>query len=419
MRVGVIGAGMAGLITAWLLEGTHEVVVLEKRAKIGGNARSVTVEMDGGPLFFDLGTQEISESGYPLNTRLLRLLGFGAEYLVSVPGSRTLQRSGDDEPLVVSPHAPDPGWPRATVLRAGWTVLRRFLEQAAQWDRDDLDWELPLSDLVEPIDAGPELKRDVVYALPAGLFACDLDEAETLSARAASAFFLGSDDPESAPSSEYLLGGMESLAWALGGDLNGTELHIDAGLRRMRRHEGRYELLDTTGRVHAVDAIVFALPPCEAVRALASLAGSDALRAVLNAFPYRYAIYALHRDATYMPAHRKHWSTSNAVVHHGWSETTTWYGPMHGVDLFKSQTTHRGRPPERMLARSGFEHLLPTPAVFRAQRHLARLQGNGGLYFAGHYTSGLDSQETTVSSAVEVARVLAPHSLRLALLLDS
>ncbi len=44
-----------------------------------------------------------------------------------------------------------------------------------------------------------------------------------------------------------------------------------------------------------------------------------------------------------------------------------------------------------------------TPAYFRAQAALARHQGEGGLWFAGSYTRDIDSHESGVRSAIEVA----------------
>jgi uncharacterized protein len=41
---------------------------------------------------------------------------------------------------------------------------------------------------------------------------------------------------------------------------------------------------------------------------------------------------------------------------------------------------------------------------------LRRAQGRHGLYFSGQYTTGFDSQESAVYSAMKVAESLAPRS---------
>ena len=45
--VAIIGAGMAGVSVAWLLDGQRDVVLLESRDSIGGNVRTLDVELDG------------------------------------------------------------------------------------------------------------------------------------------------------------------------------------------------------------------------------------------------------------------------------------------------------------------------------------------------------------------------------------
>lgn len=65
LRVGVIGGGMAGLETAWLLDGTHTVTLLEKATAIGGHAQTVSVTVGGGVRNVDVGAQYFAQESYP------------------------------------------------------------------------------------------------------------------------------------------------------------------------------------------------------------------------------------------------------------------------------------------------------------------------------------------------------------------
>jgi hypothetical protein len=51
-----------------------------------------------------------------------------------------------------------------------------------------------------------------------------------------------------------------------------------------------------------------------------------------------------------------------------------------------------------------------TETWMQAARALRPLQGQGGLYFSGIYTTGFDLQESAVYSAMKVAESLAPGS---------
>ena len=66
---------MAGVSLAWLLDGAYDVILLEARDSIGGNVRSVEVELDGRRFVIDMGAQYFHPGSYPLYTALLEHLG--------------------------------------------------------------------------------------------------------------------------------------------------------------------------------------------------------------------------------------------------------------------------------------------------------------------------------------------------------
>ena len=51
MKIAVIGGGIAGLSTAWLLArhagGAHRVTLFEKQERLGGHANTIDVTLDG------------------------------------------------------------------------------------------------------------------------------------------------------------------------------------------------------------------------------------------------------------------------------------------------------------------------------------------------------------------------------------
>ena len=201
---------------------------------------------------------------------------------------------------------------------------------------------------------------------------------------------------------------------ALAGELRSASVHAGAAITRVTKDDRGFALLDSRGERHEVDRLVLALPPPEAIRILPpELTRAGGPLHALRAFTYLPLHYALHLDPAYVPADRAAWSADNLSVHDGWAETSTWCGPTHGVDVFKSQVTHRAHLPARVLALERFRQLFPTPAAYRAQRALAARQGHDGLFFAGHYTSVFGIQENAIRSAVEVAATLAPDSARL------
>ena len=110
--VAIIGAGMAGVSVAWLLDGQRDVVLLESRDSIGGNVRSLDVELDGHQFAVDLGAQFFHPGPYPVYTALLESLDLFPPDVAppspsaAFPASITIEKPGEATPRFVSPIIP-------------------------------------------------------------------------------------------------------------------------------------------------------------------------------------------------------------------------------------------------------------------------------------------------------------------------
>jgi predicted NAD/FAD-binding protein len=138
---------------------------------------------------------------------------------------------------------------------------------------------------------------------------------------------------------------------------------------------------------------------------------------------YFTADIVIHRDPVYMPQNGRYWSAYNANTDGGHCEGSIWYGALRRVaeggsplSLFKSWATARSEAPRDEVFRRTFRHPLITPAFIEGQRGLAAYQGRADVWFAGSYTKEVDSQETALTSAMNVVAHLdpqAPNLLRL------
>jgi predicted NAD/FAD-binding protein len=98
-------------------------------------------------------------------------------------------------------------------------------------------------------------------------------------------------------------------------------------------------------------------------------------------------------------------------------EGSVWYGALQPrlhsgatIDVFKSWAERRRHDPRHILLERRFKHPVISRAAIKAARALRPLQGRAGLYFSGVYTTGFDSQESAIYSAMKVAEALAPRS---------
>ncbi|MDH3727540.1 MAG: FAD-dependent oxidoreductase [Myxococcales bacterium] len=89
MRIAIIGGGSAGLVTAHLLDGIHDVSVFEKAPILGGHVRTLNrnVSCDLDPdIVLDAGVIEFERHNFPTLMRLFDSLGCETR---TVPGTTT------------------------------------------------------------------------------------------------------------------------------------------------------------------------------------------------------------------------------------------------------------------------------------------------------------------------------------------
>src|SRR3984885_13801258 len=75
MRIAVIGSGVSGLGAAYALKDAAEVVLYEKEARLGGHARTVSIDYDGDAVDVDTGFIVYNERNYPNLVGLFAALG--------------------------------------------------------------------------------------------------------------------------------------------------------------------------------------------------------------------------------------------------------------------------------------------------------------------------------------------------------
>ena len=75
MKIGVIGAGVAGLSAAHLLSKKHEITLIEKNKRIGGHTNTINVEENGNKIGVDTGFIVLNDRNYSNFKKLLNQLG--------------------------------------------------------------------------------------------------------------------------------------------------------------------------------------------------------------------------------------------------------------------------------------------------------------------------------------------------------
>jgi len=370
-RIAVVGGGIAGLVTAWLLDSTHEVVLFERNNRLGGHAHTV----DGG---FDLAAQFVSPAVQPTYWRLAHdVLGMKMERMRNTAALNDPRRLLDS----VQPYRTPMAAAALGAMMAAGLTNRTWDMTVAEFVSRRLGW-LPAA-----------TRNDVVLPWIAAFGNCVIPIALETSAIAALAFILRA----ATLTSLTYYNAVDGLG-AIADRLMITDVRLSTEITEVTRSPQGFHV-----GAEVFDVLVLAVPASVARKLLTGVLDRD-----LSGFQEIRATMAIHADPIYMPARRRDWRAFNAVRTGEHCEASIWYGGLRGTDeqIFKSWTTFRDKQPSEVIAAAEYWHPVITPETIRAQKRLEAAQGRDDLWFAGSWTNDVDSQESAVVSAVRIGQRL-------------
>jgi uncharacterized protein len=413
VRIAVIGAGAAGLTTAWLLQDDHEVTLLEKQDRLGGHAHTVEVDQDGVTAAVESGFEFFIEDVCPAFSRLLRVL---KAPLQRYPMTFTLynERSGAVH-LMPPKRGNGYHWPAfaprslSYMLQFDW-----FLRQAARLvARREVTANI--GDFVASWPLSARFREEFLFPFLMGGWGIPYRNFQRMSAYNVLKYLV-IHRPEGLAPREFseIAGGTVAYVTALRDAAARVAVFTRYEIRCIRRSAEVYELIDADGNRKEFDHLVFATNAAEACRLLHCVPEAAPQREVLGRFRYFPTVIAVHGDRRLMPPERNHWSVFNVRWSNRGSFTTVWKEQPVPFPIFKSWVDPAAPLPEPLYKLTRYEHPFLDAEHFRAQQSLAALQGQSNLWFAGAHTHDIDCHESAVVSAIHVARRLAHKSGNLA-----
>jgi predicted NAD/FAD-binding protein len=200
-----------------------------------------------------------------------------------------------------------------------------------------------------------------------------------------------------------------------------ARVHVNTPTQALALKRAGWFLRTPAGRRGPYRFVVLNAPPRAGRKLLRPLHAFADITALLDEYEYFDSRLLIHTDAAYVHNDRSNWAAYNAGVDGRECEGSVWLGGLHErlpsggtVDVFKSWASRRCADPTQILLRRRFKHPLISRSTIKAARALRSMQGRRGLYFSGHYTTGMDLQESAVYSAMKVAESLDPGSQTLA-----
>ena len=426
MRIAVIGSGISGLASAFLLQGHGDVHLFEKAARLGGHSHTVDAIFGDVAVPVDTGFIVYNPLNYPNLIALFDHLSVpniktDMSFSVSLGGGQ-MEYEGSIRGLLAQP---------GNLLKGRyWSMLSdlvRFYKTAARQVDSGPDGET-LGQFVARQGYGNAFVDDHLVPMGAAIWSATSNAMMDFPVLAFMRFMenhklLNFIDR---PQWRTVAGGSREYVKRIATKL-GDRIHLKTDIVGLRRANGGVMVnLKGQGDVW-FDKVVMA---AHADQSLALIDDATPLEhELLGAFGFQRNHAVLHSDASLMPKRRGAWAAwnyvseaaapaSHGVAGNAWQGETSppsdlcltyWMNRLQSIDRAYPlyETLNPVRMPSAALVHGEFDYRHPVfdAKAIAMQSRLAEIQGQNGLFFAGAWT-GFGFHEDGLKSAVAIAKTL-------------
>lgn len=389
-RIAVVGSGIAGLASAWLLKERHDVTLFEAAPRLGGHTNTVDVTLDGISHPVDTGFLVFNEKTYPNLIALFSLLGVRS---VETEMSFSVSLENPDLEWAGSNLATVFGQKRNLVRRPFWRMLSdilRFNRESAAWLAAGGGDDLSLSDFLRAGRYSNAFADWYLLPMAAAIWSCPTGQMLDMPLATFVRFSRnhGLLQVFDRPLWRTVQGGGRDYVQRMAAQLD--DVRLSCPVVAVRRDEDGLTVLHAKG-AERFDQVVMACHSDQTLRILGGTA-SPGQREVLQSIRYQLNRAVLHTDAALLPRNRMLWSAWNyfaAAGEPGRQPVGVSYlinrlQPLpFTAPVVVTLNPARAPSPDKVIAEFDYEHPIFDAAAIAAQQRLPQVQGEGGIWLAG------------------------------------
>lgn len=414
-RIAVIGGGISGLASAWLLARRHEVRLFEKNAYIGGHTNTIEVQGDRGPIGVDTGFMVFNHRNYPNLKALFELLKIESQptdmsFSASV-GQGQLEYAGSDLNTLFAQ--------RKNLLNPRFLrMIREILRFNREGRRLLSQRKVPqvtLGGYLISEGYGPGFRDDYLLPMAAAIWSCPTHRMLNFPLESFLNFFSnhGLLDLTGRPQWRTVKGGSREYVRRMLQDLP-EHTQVNSQVVAVERRKDSVRIVTQDGAEAFFDQVVFGCHADETLRILQD--PSEDETSLLGAFSYQANRTIFHTDTRLMPKLRRVWSSWNYLAHQpnasipaGKVSVTYWMNRLQSLDESRNYLVSLNpleEPRDELIIQEiGYRHPMFDQRAMDAQTQLHRIQGQDRTWFCGAWT-GYGFHEDGLKSALRITQAM-------------
>lgn len=414
MRIAVVGGGISGMMSWYLLQQKHDVTLFEANDYLGGHTATVNVNVAGQDYAIDTGFIVFNDWTYPIFNRFLQELDVAfqpTEMSFSVKNTaQNLEYNGNTLTSLFAQR-------RNLIRPSFWLMLGdivRFNRLGKKLlAENDADLDLALGDFLSKHHFGDAIRDNYLLPMGAAIWSAGLADMPAFPLRFFLRFFNnhGLLNISNRPQWSVISGGSKRYVEALVKKVGQDKLRLNQCITAILRDDNGVTLCFSDGRREQFDKLVLA---CHSDQAL-SLLGSNATeqeQQVLGAIAYQQNDVVLHTDTSLLPKRKRAWAAwnYNLDTHVNDRATLTYnmnllQGITAPVTFCVTLNNSAAIADDKILGVYRYSHPVYNHYTLAAQQQRHLINGHNNTYFCGAYWYN-GFHEDGARSATDVAALL-------------
>ena len=407
MKIAIIGSGISGLTSAYLLNRKHDVTIFEANDYIGGHTHTHNIDIDGKNYSIDTGFIVYNERTYPNFIKLLDQLNI--ERQLSTMGFSVKSASQDYEYAGESLNTLFAK--RSNIFRIGfWRMLYamyHFGKKADSLGRG-LDVSMTLGDYLVDENYSSEFINYFIIPMGAAIWSTPSNKVLDMPAYFFIKFFYnhGMLELTNRPNWWVIKNGSSEYIKKITIGFK-DKIHLSNPVKKVSRVEGGVEIvLFKKDKALKFDSVIFATHSNQALDILDD--PSDAEKDILGSIPYQKNNILLHTDSSVLPRRKLAWASWNYQLDSDPNAPVILTYNMNILQTIEANKTFcvtlndiDSVDKNSILKKITYHHPLFTVNAIEAQKRKSEISGINNTYYCGAYWRN-GFHEDGVMSALDV-----------------